>query len=230
MTPDPDWLLFFAVPQEARPLLRRMRACGKRCETLEAPRGALGWRVGAGEIWVTGMGRRNASSVAQVALGDREPGWVLTCGFTGGLDPSLGLGDVVFDLDPWLPVEIPAKEGVRAGRFHLSTRVVATAVEKAALRAGTGADAVDMESEAIREICAAKGIASGTVRVVSDPAGTDLPLDFGALMDADDRLPPGRLALAIVRAPWRIPRLMRFGREVERAAESLADCLVPLVG
>lgn len=230
MMSDPSWVVFFAVPEEVKPLLRRLRGAGVSLRGLESRQGSHGWQAGAGELWVTGMGRRNAVEVAQSVLGEREPGWVLTCGFTGGLDPALVLGDVVHDLDPWLPLELPVKAGIRPGRFHLSDRVVATAAGKAALRAATGADAVDMESEAIRQICAAKGIASGTVRVVSDPAGVDLPLDFGAFMDTGDRLDPMRLALGIIQQPWRIPGLMRFGREVRRAAESLADCLVPLVG
>jgi hypothetical protein len=152
---------------------------------------------------------------------------VLTCGFAGGLDPVLELASVVWDADAGFPGAAWLRDsGAVPGRFHCENRVAVTAVEKKALRQRTGADVVEMESGVIRRLCRERGIPSATVRVVSDTAGEDLPLDFNSLTTPDLRLDPMKLAFALIRAPGRIPELLRFQRRVSRAANRLAEVLV----
>ena len=87
-----------------------------------------------------------------------------------------------------------------------------------------------MESGAIRDLCRARGVPSATVRVVSDEAGEDLPLDFNALMTEAHELHPGRMAWALAREPWKVVELIRFQRRVVRASSSLAGFLVRWMG
>jgi len=217
------WIVFFAVPEEARPFLQRRLASGSGSTPLTPPvRGAKGWRVGDGDIWVTGMGARNAGAVADAVVHGDAVDWVLTCGFAGGLDPALTPGAVVADLDPCHPLQFEGVPEVRRGVFHLASQVAVTAEAKARLRADTGADAVDMESAVIRELCGARGVPSGTVRVVSDAAGEDLPLDFGALMTPDQRIDGVRLMVVLARSPRKIIRLIRFSRTLGKASAKLA--------
>ncbi len=97
--------------------------------------------------------------------------------------------------------------------------------EKAALFAQTQCDAVEMESGIIRQICAERGIPAATVRVISDAANENLPLDFNTLMTAEQNMHFGKLALALVKSPGKIPALIRFGNRVKSSAQKLAATL-----
>jgi adenosylhomocysteine nucleosidase len=182
-------------------------------------------------IVVTGMGRRNAQQALRDALASFSPKLVLSCGFAGGLDPALPGGAVVFDADAEAglgPALLAA--GARPARFHCHDRVAATAAEKGAMRQATGADAVEMESGAIRAVCRERNIPSATVRVILDTAGEDLPIDFNALMSPDYRLDGGKLARALLTSPGAIPGLLRLQRQTRAAGQSLARVLAAILG
>ncbi|MEN9678056.1 MAG: hypothetical protein RIS76_3952 [Verrucomicrobiota bacterium] len=234
-TTDPFLLLFFAVPEEARPFIRRWELVTQgRARRVSGP-GLASWELDSRplriRVQVTGMGPRNAARVGAEALEAGLPAAaVLTAGFAGGLESSLRCGDVLMDADEGFPLrESLVRGGVRGGRFHESVRVAVTAAEKAGLRAETGADAVEMESATLRALARQRGIPGATVRVISDAASEALPLDFNALMTPEDRLDFLRLAWTVARSPGRIPHLMRFQKTVRHAAESLAGVLVSAV-
>jgi hypothetical protein len=86
-----------------------------------------------------------------------------------------------------------------------------------------------MESEAIRRICTGHGISSATVRVVLDTAEEDLPLDFNALMTAEQQMSYGKLTAALARSPGKIPALLRLQKQSQAAAEKLAKVLLAVL-
>ena len=182
-------------------------------------------------VLITGMGRRNAGERLRGALAKARPGLVITAGFAGGLNPELKAGAVVFDaeVESGLAAALLAA-GATAARIHCADRVAVTAMEKAALRLSTGADAVEMESGEIRRICREGRIPGATVRVISDAADEDLPLDFNRLMTADQRLDPGKLAWAVLRSPGKISRLWKLQRQTKACARALADTLFQSLG
>ncbi len=205
-------LVCFAVPQESGPF---------HCRT----KGRHDLRV----IHV-GMGKDNAKQAFEKALATGGFARVITAGFAGGLNPDLVCGDVVIDADAaFLP--LPEMKGVRvtSGSFHCAEGVATTPQEKAELRDSTEADAVEMESGVIREICAERGIPSATVRVISDAANESLPLDFNSLMKADMSMDYLKLAGALIRSPGKIPELMRFQGRLKNAAQNLSQVLVRLI-
>lgn len=175
---------------------------------------------------ICGMGKENAARSISEILSRRQPSFVITSGFAGGLNQELQNGDVVGDWDSGFPLS-PAleKNGVKRVSFYCADRVAITREEKSSLRNDTGMDAVEMESGVIREICRSKNIPSATVRVVSDGAGDDLPLDFNQLMNADHTMNFFKLAGALIKSPLKIPKLIQFSGKVKFAAKELGRTL-----
>ncbi len=201
-------------------------------------------------ILLTGIGRQNAeksvreflaggASVPASRLQDAStgqarlartlapPDLVLTCGFAGGLNPDLKLGDVVFEVQsPKSKVQSQLlAAGAKPAKFFCADRIATTIAEKKKLRDQTGADAVEMESAAIHAVCAEKHIPCATIRVISDTADEDLPLDFNALAKPDKNLDFGKLFLAIAKSPGKVGALMELRKKTRFAAERLAEVL-----
>jgi uridine phosphorylase len=177
------------------------------------------------------------------------PEMVLTCGFAGGLNPDLKLGEVVFETsfsgssrrasaqiktgEMLEPTHVGCYDklmaaGAKPAKFFCADRVATTVAEKKKLRDETGADAVEMESAAIHAICRERGIPCATVRVISDTANENLPLDFNALAKPDKNLDYGKLAWAIARSPGKIGALMELQKKTKFAAEQLAGVLAKI--
>ncbi len=178
------------------------------------------------EVLITGMGRENAERKLHSALKRNAYQLVLSCGFAGGLNPYLTAGTVVFatDEDAGLtPLLLSA--GACPVRFHCSNRVATTVEEKTSLWRSTGADAVEMESEIIRAICRAHAIPSATIRVISDAANENLPLDFNIFMTSEQTLNYGKLVLSLLTSPAKIPAMLRLQRQTQLAARNLAGVL-----
>src|SRR6266478_1311947 len=74
-------------------------------------------------ILVTGIGRQNARRSLADRLTQSTPGLVLTCGFAGGLDPALKIGDVVFEPQDASPREKLIQAGARPGKFFCAGRI-----------------------------------------------------------------------------------------------------------
>ena len=225
-------LIVLAVPDETRPFLTLATARwagGKR--PVPVRRGPQGVEASVGPIRIltVGMGPVNAEASFRAALEVGIPEWVVTGGFTGGLNPELALSDLIWDADPGFPAMTWLEaSGGRRGRFLCQSTIAVTAEAKAALRRETGADAVEMESGVLRDLCRQRGIASATFRVISDTAATDMPLDFNRVTTPELRLSPWRLAREILLHPGSIPHLIRFQGETSRAAQRLAVALMRL--
>jgi adenosylhomocysteine nucleosidase len=194
------------------------------------------------QILLTGMGQRNAEKSIRSALPNSHPSHssatppfhhstipprlVLTCGFAGALNPELSLGTVLFSCDDALHLQPRLLAGgAHPARFHCANRVASTAVEKRALWQSTHADAVEMESQIISDICREHQIPCATIRVILDTASEDLPLDFNFLMTADQQMDYRKLAFSLAKSPSKIAALLRLQKQSKAAAEKLADVL-----
>ena len=223
-------LLFFALPQEAAAFVKlgRYRGWLLKPTAPPFPGRALQHFVAPGlEVWVTGMGPKNALRSGHAALETGRPERLFTCGVAGALNPEAQVGWVYHEADTAFPgIDRLQATASNPGRMVTRDRVVITHLEKAQLRSETQADLVDMESTVLRDMARAQGIPSATVRSVSDTAHGDLVLDFNRIYTAEMTLHPGRLALEIARAPWKIPALIRFGGDAQNASVRLAEVLV----
>jgi adenosylhomocysteine nucleosidase len=177
-------------------------------------------------VLLTGMGTRNAERSVRAALDEHKSNLVLSCGFAGGLDPTLKPGDVLCSTDNSALRHKLTTAGAKPAKFFCATRIATTVAEKLELRRTTGADAVEMESAAIHNVCRERGIPCATVRAISDTANEDLPLDFNQLSKPDLSLDYARLLWAIAKAPGKIPALLRLQKNSSVAAQRLAEVLV----
>jgi adenosylhomocysteine nucleosidase len=212
-TASPDSVLVcFALKEEAAPF--RKIAAGKSGVSL----------------LITGIGRNNSRRALVNQLTQSTPRLVLTCGFAGGLDPALKIGNVIFEPAEASPREKLLRAGARPAKFFCANRIASTAAEKKKLRADTGADAVEMESAEIHAVCRERGIPCVTVRVISDTAHDDMPLDFNQLSKPDLSLDFGKLAWAIAKSPGKVGALLKLQKATSFAARKLADVLNDLLG
>jgi adenosylhomocysteine nucleosidase len=181
-------------------------------------------------ILVTGIGRTNAERTLVEQLNQFTPRLLLTCGFAGGLDPAFKPGDVLCSTDDSPLRDKLQTAGAKPVKFFCATRIATTVAEKLELRRTTGADAVEMESAAIHNVCRERGIPCATVRAISDTANEDLPLDFNQLSKPDLSLDYVRLLGAIAKAPGKIPALLRLQKNSKLAAQQLAEVLATVIG
>lgn len=203
-------LVCFAMRDEARPFLKQAR------------------RNPEIRVILTGIGPRNAQKSVSAALAGQRPELVVSSGFAGGLDPQLVQGTLVFDAPPELE---PAFRSVNArrARFHCAGRIAATVAEKQSLRSVTGADAVEMESQEIANVCRAQRVPCATLRIILDMADRDLPVDFNKYADSNHRLQMWKLLLDLAFSPRLVRPLLYFQRECVEAAERLSRALLEVI-
>ncbi len=165
---------------------------------------------------------------------------IVSFGVAGGLNPELRPGDVVIASEiiagkqRWSTaaaltenlVALPAKRrrSVVAGVLVGVEEVVTGQVAKAALRATSGADAVDMESHIAARYAEANGLPFAAVRVISDPAHRALPELTMSAIKPNGNVDMWKVMRGIARNPKTIPHLISTGRDFSRALKSLRGC------
>lgn len=177
-----------------------------------------------------GPGPRLAGVALQAALAARNGGDVeaiISTGFCGAADPALHAGDIfVATAVNHFAARMPhTGRPFHSGPLFSGDRVVGTAPEKAELLKG-GWRAVEMEAAAVAQEALARGVAFFCVRVVTDTAPEDMPLDFNRLRGADGRFSRARIAAAALAHPWlRIPALIKLEARCRAASVELGNFL-----
>ncbi len=187
-------------------------------------------------VAVSGMGGVAAAAAAR-ALIDAGATALVSWGMAGGLDPSLPAGTIC------LPVSVLSSGGATLGTHHhwreavgaalaarrriadgklLTTGVaIHDAAGKAAAFRATGAVAVDMESFAVAEVAATRGLPFLVVRAIVDTASDSLP---GAVLAASGagQVNILRLIQGLMRSPLDLVPLMGLAKRYRAATRSLA--------
>ena len=176
---------------------------------------------------VTGMGASAAGRTLARLLEVDHPRLIIAAGFAGGLNPELKLGQMILDdsdlSEHGLNLSGPA--ALFHGKIHSASKVMVTPFEKASLRKESNADAVDMESSAVRSIARSHRIPMVALRVVTDPYNEALPLDFNQFMDTAGSMRYGRLAFHLLRNPSTVSGLAQFQKKLKYAAQQLGKTL-----
>ena len=166
------------------------------------------------------------AAVDVVAEHERLEGLIST-GFCGGLDPSLGECDifVATEVAGAGPARAPSSSRLfKTGRLLSIDRVVSTAPEKARLR--DQAEAVEMEAAAVADRAERHRVPFYAVRVITDTSGEGFPLDFNQLRSADGHFSRAKIIAAALQRPATvIPELIKLNKRTKRAAQALGDFL-----
>jgi adenosylhomocysteine nucleosidase len=196
---------------------------------IEADIGGRRWLLLA-----NGAGTALAAQAAEAALAAGPVRALISTGLCGGLDPALETGDLVAATEVltdgdgvprYATAALPPAPALRlSGPVICSSRVASTAAEKAALRAA-GAVAVEMESAGVAEAATRARVPFHCIKGVSDTAAESLPLDFNRYRDPDGRFLAGRIAVAALLHPHRLPALVHLFRASRRTSLNLGDFL-----
>lgn len=230
-----------ALPVEVAPLARALSAGPVRAGAEAVAAGRRGpWRIALG---CCGVGPDRAREFMRAALRTDRPAQVLSIGYCGALSPAVAAGEVVACSSALLRSEgrlveaaappgplAGALAGLRAARWVTIDRLAGSIAEKRALAAESGAEVVDMETAAILQVCAEHGVPCAGVRVVLDGCDDEVVVDLFRLADDLGRVRWGRVAALLLRRPWRIAELIRFGRRSRRCAQRLRKAVLGLLG
>jgi adenosylhomocysteine nucleosidase len=154
---------------------------------------------------------------------------LVSFGLAGGLDPALPSGALLvphtvldrgerFAADAGLAA---ALGGMTPHTLLGGGTVLATVADKRAVRAETGAAAVDLESAAVARAARRHGRPFAVLRAVCDPADRALPHAALVALDPAGGIVPLRVAAAVLTRPWEIPALLALARDAARARAAL---------
>jgi adenosylhomocysteine nucleosidase len=184
---------------------------------------------------VSGIGSIAAADAA-LALVNSGARALASFGLAGGLDPALSTGTI------FLPHEVVLTQGttfqsarawrdrlaaalselrpVTQGKLLTSREAIADVAAKATTFRTTGAAAVDMESVAVAQIAATRGLPFLAVKVIVDTAQDALPKSVMAASDSG-QLQLWRLIGALALAPTDVVGVIRLARRFRVAHRSL---------
>jgi len=210
------WLVIAAERRELEGILKRFGKPSKLDWQAE-----FGCEVEwSGDRWLLVANGPGKHLTKQALEKKMEVNGIINTGFCGGLDPLLRVGDIVV----WGKPPGLIQSQFTNGEIATTDRVAVTVTEKAALRAETGAVAVDMEASVVSEKAREWGVPFYCIRAVSDTAFDDMPLDFNLYRDSEGRFSRARIALAAMAQPMRrVPALLRLDRNCRIAAEALGE-------
>jgi adenosylhomocysteine nucleosidase len=199
--------------------------------------GASATLSGSSRLRLSGLGSHNARRAAMELI-DSGVSALLSWGSAGGLAPGLRPGTLL------LPENVLNSEGrrfevtvswrtklhelasrqfeIHTGALVQSLHPVTTVLQKQTLFARTGAVAVDMESAAIAEVAASRGLPFVAVRAVLDPATRGLPPSALAAIDSSGRLLVKDLVRGLLRRPGDLPGILVLWSDMRLACSTLA--------
>jgi adenosylhomocysteine nucleosidase len=197
------------------------------------------WRVFASEralVVCAGMGAAPARAAAEAVVASAQPGLLISAGLAGGLAPGWRVGQVM------IPASILGAisqkrvswnwagelENSAVGGVLFSGSQVAGAEQKRSLARQYGADAIDMEAEAVAEVAAHARIPFFAVKAICDEWDFPVP-DMAPYIDRQGRFRTSRFVLHSALRPGRWPVIVNLAARSRRASEELGRKLRELL-
>jgi adenosylhomocysteine nucleosidase len=202
-----------ALPREVGALVK-----GWECRRPE--RNVRVYTNGEAVVACAGMGARRAELAVQAAMKAMPVTALVSVGLAGACDSALRVGDIVR-----AGVVIDGRTGERFEnpRFEqvlVSVDAVASAREKARLRAECGAAAVDMEAAAVARMARAHGLDFGAIKAISDEM--DFEMDgLSQFSTEDGQFREAAFALHAAMRPASWSKVIALARNSGKALKSL---------
>lgn len=204
-------------------------------------------KVGEAEVTVliTGVGAQAAAQAMDLMMrmADKDLYFdvVLSSGLAGALCDTLNVGDIVApkellaemqhaDLSSdritvdgelrQLALQMGAKH---ANCLFTTDQILVKASQKKSC--ASRAQSVDMESFEVVKEATAWGARSVVIRAISDSATEDLPINFNLTLSNKREVSIAKVFLQLLKSPFALPALIRFGQQSRRSGELLAAFL-----
>ena len=177
----------------------------------------------------TGGGTADGATAAALKLIAGGATGLISFGLAGGLDPALRPGVVVvprtvlsngerFVADTALAT---AFGGLTDHTLLAGSAIAASAADKRALFAATGACAIDLESGSVAEAARRSDVPFAVVRAICDPAERDLPPAALIALDAAGVIGISRVLRSVLTHPGQMPALLALARDAALARRAL---------
>ncbi len=240
--PPPEVAILFALGIESGGVVDSMEetAC-IRGAGYEERRGTFAGKEIA--VVTTGVGCKAASRATLDYVRSRQPQWVISAGFAGGLNEDLHRGHVLMadriaraDQEELAVGLTFAKDslaetpGVHVGRLLTVDRIVHAVADKKELGRQKDALAVDMETWAVAHQCQQEKVRFLSVRIISDPVNEELPPYLQRLVETESRSAQlGAAVGALFKKPSSIKEMWRLKESALKASDHLARFLEGVV-
>ncbi len=184
----------------------------------------------------TGVGREAARLGCQDMISVRQPRWIISAGFAGGLGPDMGRGHILManhvsdvtghSLSVGLRLDdetIESQPTLHTGRLLTVDRVITRPEEKGQLGQQHSALACDMETIAVAQVCREAKVRFVSVRIISDAVDDELPPELEHLIR--QKTLAGKLGAAtgaVFRKPGNVKQMWRLKTDAIKLSERLA--------
>ncbi len=192
-----------------------------------------------------GVSGANAARAEEIAQGfcDQGAAAIISVGVSGGLDPALRPGDLIFgsrilgddgaryDCDQYLASVLQdelAARSAKTGVLFGSDDIIENTGKKAALFQNHACLAVDMESHGAARAASQYRIPFLAIRAIADPADRALPKAALGAVAPDGSTRVLKTLGAALRDPKQFPELMKLGADSAAATKTLSRDLGPL--
>jgi adenosylhomocysteine nucleosidase len=190
-------------------------------------------------VMVSGHGQAAARRGTEALIAGHRPGWIISAGFAGGLQPHVKRGDMVMAdgvvgehgermaIDLRMSRDEGAKHSnVHVGRLLTVDRIIRGGEEKRSLGQQYDAIAVDMETLAVAQVCQQQKQRFLAIRAITDGVDDELPRDVERLLNRPTMVRKiGAAAGSLLRRPSAVKDLWNLRESAITAAGGLAKFL-----
>jgi adenosylhomocysteine nucleosidase len=181
-------------------------------------------------VVISGIGRSHAEAAARAAIAQYRPAQLVSAGLAGALIRSLKAGsvvapNVVVDAADGAEYRCTLESGgVVGGGVLVSASEIAGAEAKRKLVDQFHGLIVDMEAAGVARAAQEAGIGFRCVKAISDEADFVMP-PLAKFVDAAGTFQSGQFAAWAAVRPWQWARVMKLGRNTNKAVRALCGWL-----